>query len=430
MRSDGSWWWVAAGGWRHAALGAACAATLSAQPTLSVEGRSSANPSSASSGRFVALTWSAADAKGMDVYAALSGDGGSTFSAPVRVNATPYDARVGGEQPPRVALIPGAGGPPELVVVWTSKGPAGTRLLTARSKDGAKTFGPSTVVPGSDAAGNRGWESLAVGPKGRVFALWLDHRETAAAPMPAMHQHGGDSAAKAAASKPDPVERAGLSKLWFGSLDGAVKSTGVAAGVCYCCKTSLTTAGNEVYAVWRHVFPGNQRDIAFAASRDGGRTFSPPVRVSEDGWKFDGCPENGPAIAVGTGGRLHVAWVTPLDGKEGAPLALYTASSPDGKAFTPRSRIATDGAAGHVQLATLGDGSLLLAWDEVAKGGRRIHAARGTVAANGSVAFKSIPLPGAEDGTYPVVTATAGGAITAWVRRAGGTTTIAVAAVK
>ncbi len=60
---------------------------------------------SAALGQFVAVTWSAATSSGVtDIYATTSRDGGRTFAAPMRVNRTPGDASVGGEQPPRVTL--------------------------------------------------------------------------------------------------------------------------------------------------------------------------------------------------------------------------------------------------------------------------------------------------------------------------------------
>ena len=51
----------------------------------------------------------------------------------------------------------------------------------------------------------------------------------------------------------------------------------LAMGVCYCCKTALAAgADGALFAAWRHVYPGNLRDIAFSVSRDSGRTFSAP----------------------------------------------------------------------------------------------------------------------------------------------------------
>ena len=69
-----------------------------------------------------------------------------------------------------------------------------------------------------------------------------------------------------------------------------------------------------LFAAWRHVYPGSFRDMAFATSRDGGRSFSAPVRVSEDGWAIDACPDDGPAMAVDASGTVHLAWPTVLGG--------------------------------------------------------------------------------------------------------------------
>src|SRR5262245_46168508 len=143
--------------------------------TLAVQGRSNETPSIAATGRFVAVAWSARAASGAtDVYAASSRDAGLTFSAPVRVNDAAAPASVSGEQPPRVALVTRAAGDPSTVVVWTTKSSSGTQLVTARSDDGAKTFARSQVLPGADASGNRGWESIITTRDGQVAAVWLD----------------------------------------------------------------------------------------------------------------------------------------------------------------------------------------------------------------------------------------------------------------
>jgi hypothetical protein len=160
-----------------------------------VADRSNAYASIATSGRFAAIAWGATTKDGVtDVYLATSLDDGQSFGTPVRVNGATEHANLSPEQPARVAVIPRAGSQPAVVVVWTSKGETGTRLFSARSEDGGKTFKPASVVQGADAAGNRGWESVATKGDGSVVALWLDHRDlapkTGTAPMNhAEHQH-------------------------------------------------------------------------------------------------------------------------------------------------------------------------------------------------------------------------------------------------
>ena len=389
----------------------------SGEQSLTVPGRASAHVSLASAGTFVAAAWSASTASGVtDIYVATSPDAGATFSTPVRVNATAGEARVNGEQPPRLALRPRASAPPEIVVVWTAKGSAGTMLLTARSTDAGRTFTRTTVVPGTDAAGNRGWEAVGAGPGGEVFAAWLDHRRLAAqeSTMAAGHKHGGTHTAPSAA-KPDGVAMAQLSDLYVANLSGGATAGVVTSGVCYCCKTAVSAGPrNEVFVAWRHVYPGNLRDIAFSASRDGGRTFSDPVRVSEDRWEISGCPDDGPTMAIESSGRIHVAWPTVMTEQGAVVKALFHAVSNDGRTFTPRQRIPTRGQANHPHLAVASDGTIVVTWDESGDGSRRIAYARGTANADGVVLFQRASPSRVELGTYPVVAAVADGVLMAW----------------
>src|SRR5689334_21585583 len=163
-----------------------------ATTTIGVPERVNEYASIVSRQMWVALAWAASsDASGTDIYAAVSRDGGASFGSPVRVNTVAKQASVNGEQPPRIAIVPGSGGP-ALVVVWTAKGESGTVILSARSSDGGRSFAASMPVPGSDAAGNRGWESVAVDPAiGRIYTAWLDHRDSAgqAGGAHAAHQH-------------------------------------------------------------------------------------------------------------------------------------------------------------------------------------------------------------------------------------------------
>jgi hypothetical protein len=387
---------------------------------IAVKDRSSSYASLAATGRFVAIAWAGRTADGVtDIYSATSRDGGGTFGAPARVNQVAGDARVSGEQPPRIALVPRSGIDPAIVVVWTAKAATGTRLLSARSDNGGRSFAAPLPVPGSDASGNRGWESIATNREGRVVALWLDHREVPAARpggsvRHAEHQHGPPDGPR----QTDGVARAQLSKLFFARLDDPDTVHALAGGVCYCCKTALATSGDgSVYAAWRHVYAGNIRDIAFALSRDGGRTFAAPVRVSDDGWVLNGCPENGPALAVDARHGVHVVWPTVVNGSASSSeptLALFYASSQDGRRFSARQLIPTDGTPRHPQVAITSRGSLVVAWDEQRDGTRRVVVSDGAAGAGGPVRFARVPMGIGERGEYPAVAAVENGYVIAW----------------
>jgi hypothetical protein len=394
---------------------------LAVAATLSVPGRANATPSIAADGAFVTIAWSASAPSGTtDVFVAVSRDGGRSFAGPVRVNDVDGDARLNGEQPPRLSLVARSGREPMIAVVWTTKGSSGTRLVQSRSEDGGRSFARATSVPGGDAAGNRGWENIVADRNGRVYAVWLDHRELAqqdaqVAATHHDHQHAGTEPARSSASRPDGVAMAQRSKLFFASLDLAVTPRAITGGVCYCCKTALAAGPDgSLYAAWRHVYPGNIRDIAFTVSRDGGKTFAAPLRVSEDKWVLEGCPDDGPAMAVDARNRIHIVWPTLVTSTAGADptIALFYAVSADGRHFTPRERIPTEGMPHHPQIAIGSDGSLAIAWDEAANGMRRAAAAHATADETGRPRFVREVV--SQSAVYPVVAATSDATLIAW----------------
>ena len=387
--------------------------------TLSIPGRANANVSIAALGEFVAAVWSASEPGGpMDIYLSTSVDDGATFSTPVRVNATPGAARVNGEQPPRIVLVPRKAGPPEIVVVWTAKETAGTVLLAARSADGGRTFGASTLVPGTDAPGNRGWHAVTVDAADIVHVVWLDHRRLAAnSTVESTHKHGAT-----AGSGGDTADMAQFSDLYSATLDDPASPAPLTAGVCYCCKTAISPgSGATVHLAWRHVYPGNLRDIAFTTLAGAGKA-SATVRVSEDRWMLQGCPDDGPAMDVDQGGLVHIVWPTVVTDQGAPQKVLFHASSTDGRTFTSRTRLPVEGQANHLQIAAARDGTLLLAWDEVQDARRRIVVAR---AGPGSPpVFRRDESIGDRTGVYPAIALTPTTAIVAWTSGAPAESTI------
>jgi hypothetical protein len=270
-------------------------------------------------------------------------------------------------------------------------------------------------VPGSDAAGNRGWESIVAGPDGRLFSAWLDHRRMAEPQQTSTaaehhHESSGGTSATSMSAGPAASE---LSQLFVGSIDGAVAARGITSGVCYCCKTAVAAGpGNTLFVAWRHVYADNLRDIAFTSSHDGGATFASPVRVSEDHWQINGCPEDGPSIGVDPHGAVHVIWPTVVT-ENGSPLkALFHSVTKDGRTFTPRVRLPISAQANHPHLAIGPDGTLMVVWEESGNGTRRIGTALGRDAGAGRVDFARLP-DDAGAGRYPDVVSVGSGA---WLR--------------
>jgi hypothetical protein len=369
--------------------------------TVGVAGATNAHVSIAADGPRVVVTWGATRAGSpTDVFAAFSRDGGATFGAPVRVNDVPGDARVSGEQAPRVALADG------VQVVWGTRQAKASLLRRATGRPGDTAFAPATTMHRDALAGARGWASLAAGMRGAVHVAWLDGRGDGAPPPSATDGR----------ARPRPAMRQDLYQaVW--RADGTHDETRIATDVCFCCKTAVAAGPDaSVYVAWRHIYRPNLRDIAVARSTDGGRSFAGPVRVSEDKWAIDGCPDDGPSIAVDARGVVHVVWPTLVSESEGKGV-FYSSSTDGGRTFAPRARVDDgSGGAAHPQIAVAGE-RLFVTWDQSRGDAPRDVLLRVIAGEPGARTWSARMAPPAtlgQGGTYPSVAGTADGAVVAW----------------
>lgn len=134
----------------------------------------------------------------------------------------------------------------------------------------------------------------------------------------------------------------------------------------------------EVYVSWTQSldtpFAGHVR---FAASHDGGATFSPPVTVNDDrapiSHRFD-------ALIVDGAGRVHLLWLDKRDkekaGEAYAGIALYHAVSADGgKTFSANRKLADHTCeCCRIALAPDADGVPVALWRHVFDKNTRDHA--------------------------------------------------------
>ena len=379
--------------------------------TLSVSGSSNSTPSLAAVDRTVAAVWTATKEGAANVYLAVSNDGGVTFSPPVRVNDQDGDAGATNEQPPRV-VVSGPANARVFTVLWSKRdtGPQQTRrdvIRVARSTDGGRTFTPARLTHDPSFGGARGWQSATLAADGTIHVVWLDGREATRKIADHAKQTG-------MAHKGQPPQEIYHGKL---SPDGRMTETLIASDVCFCCKTAVAIGPRgTVYTAWRHIFPGSMRDIAFAAS-NGGRPFGPLVRVSEDKWELNGCPEDGPSMAVDDNGTIHIAWATVVNDAE-PYKAIFYATSRDGKMFSPRKRVPTPATTtpGHPQLTLTRNGAAIV-FDEVVAGERRVSVARVTHA---GVVQPVELLSGNESASHPVVVRAGNDVVVAWTSRSAG----------
>lgn len=128
--------------------------------------------------------------------------------------------------------------------------------------------------------------------------------------------------------------------------------------VCSCCQTDSLVLPDGLLVAYRDHTPDQTRDISVVRLRNG--AWSEPRTVHADGWKIAGCPVNGPALA-GPAERPAVAWFTEGDA---APRVLVALSADGGESFGVPVIVDDGDPLGRVDLLSLDDGSLVVAWLE------------------------------------------------------------------
>jgi hypothetical protein len=126
---------------------------------------------------------------------------------------------------------------------------------------------------------------------------------------------------------------------------------------------------HAIYVVPRLV-PGKrfaEAALRYIHSRDGGRSWSAPVGVTDDA-TFG--THNFHALHAAADGSIYVAW---LDNRDGKSAAYLTRSADGGKTWEPNRPVASGEACPccRTAIATAGDGTLYVAWRLVAAGNVR-----------------------------------------------------------
>ncbi len=342
------------------------------------------------------LTWVGDDGTGWRLYFARSADQGARWSDPVRVTADTGEVKPHGEASPR--LVAGAGG--KLAVVWPRDVAVPGRpwpasaMRVARSLDGGRTWLNAVTINDDTLAAPVGhnFQGVAWSGDSGLVAAWLDERNGA----PTAHHHDRLATANDSTSEPDATVYLARSSD-FGRTWGPNQAAW--GGACPCCRITLAReADGRVAAAWRQHFPGNVRDVVIAAVAP---NPGPPVRVSQDGWVYPGCPHNGPGFAIGDDGRRHVVWYTGATGKVGL---YYAALEQDGRNVAPAVALVAGGnlPAVHGSVVSLPGGGALAAFDADADGRRAIGVTE--LGADGRAAGRSM-LRDSDGGMYPQLAA-------------------------
>ncbi len=137
--------------------------------------------------------------------------------------------------------------------------------------------------------------------------------------------------------------------------------------VCECCPTALSPIpGGGAVLVYRDRGADETRDFAYVYCTDPALDrWSSPRTVHEDGWRVDGCPVNGAALAT-DGEQLAVAWYT--EGGDSQPKVLCAWWDEEGEAFGAPTRVDAGRPLGRISAAMLPSGELAISWLEKGDG--------------------------------------------------------------
>jgi hypothetical protein len=295
----------------------------------------------------VLLAWAAQSGESeRTLYLARSTDGGKSFLAPVPWRKVPiyrYSSAAKGQREamsysthvlPRLVSTRG-----EIVLGWVEAidgGPA-VAYFIARSTDGGQSFGEPAKIHGGDAS-RPGFTTLSVAPDGSLLAAWLDGRNRGQQPF--------------FAAKPADSEGFEPERLVYAGPDGK--------GICPCCDVAAIRVPDGSDLVAFRNSDGGHRDIYLASARAGG-PFGKPAPLSLDNWTFEGCPHDGPSLAL-AGNRLYATWMSAFSGRNRVYVAGSAASD---LSFTPHElHPGAKGAQAHPKLVVDGRGKLYAVWDE------------------------------------------------------------------
>ncbi len=321
-----------------------------------------------------------------NLYTVGSGDGGKTFTEPVRVNKIPEEASYKSYNAAPARFGPNG----EVYVLWQhassnhSKIEGMSDFRLAMSSDGGKTFGPEINPTANELPSYQQFGELAVSNNGTVIVGYMD------IPFVTFESENGTNMGFYDMDSIDYVNYLTLQR----SEDGGKTFDKIMLDedACGCCDIAATKGPDgEIYYAWRDserevAQPNNysdpyistygnetqeeyysgindmgktaydhglidlpteystSRDIVISHTTDGGKglEWSEPVRVQDKLWFYNGCPSVGPSIQFDSTGRLHALYFTGA-GEDGMTGYYHVYSDDMGKTFsTPHPVFTSD----------------------------------------------------------------------------------------
>ncbi|MCB9352367.1 MAG: hypothetical protein H6573_33500 [Lewinellaceae bacterium] len=232
----------------------------------------------------------------------------------------------------------------------------------SQSKNGGQ-WGPSFIPHSDSMAAEHGFVTMFPISEKRMFATWLDGRNTKAGSQSSVsssqsdngHGHGGGAMT--------------LRTAEFDRDGNLFEESELDNRICDCCQTDAVLASQGPVVVYRDRSEHEIRDIGIVRKVNG--EWTNPHLIHADNWEISGCPVNGPAVAA-NGDLLAVAWFTSAGGKGVVKVAF---SGDAGATFSELVQVDDGNPSGRVDVEFLDNENVLVTWLENTENAAEIRAA-------------------------------------------------------
>jgi len=255
-----------------------------------------------------------------------------------------------------------------LAAHWLQKSAGGSYdydVRISQSYDKGQTWQPSFIPHRDSIAAEHGFVTMFPISEERMFATWLDGRNTKESPQSSVgspqtgeHGHGGGAMT--------------LRTAEFDREGNLYEEAELDNRICDCCQTDAAMTSQGPVVVYRDRSEHEIRDIAIVRKVNG--AWTKPHLIHADNWEISGCPVNGPAVAANKD-QLVVAWFTSAGGKGAVKLAF---SGDAGATFSQPVRVDDGNPSGRVDVEFLDTENVLVTWLENTENAAEIRAAIAT----------------------------------------------------
>jgi len=242
---------------------------------------------------------------------------------------------------------------------WLQKSAEGSYdydIRVAESVDGGGQWQPSFIPHRDSIAAEHGFLTMFPVSNDRVFAVWLDGRNTKSDMAPGEkhgHGHGGAMTLRTAE---------------FDREGHLFEEAELDHRICDCCQTDAAMTAEGPVVVYRNRSEEEIRDIGIVRKING--KWTAPHLVHADNWEISGCPVNGPSVAA-EGAFLAVAWFTAANGEGAVKVAL---SNDAGATFSAPIRVDDGDPSGRVDVEILDAENVLVTWLENTESAAEVRA--------------------------------------------------------